>query len=116
MGQKFKKIDAAFYRSINGAEPVRDWLMDLSAEDRRMIGYDFATIEFGWPVGMPLCRPLGEGLWEVRSHLTHGKIARVVFCIAHGRMILLHGFVKKTQKMPKTDLDTARKRQKEVEQ
>jgi phage-related protein len=116
MGQKFKKIDAAFYRSTHGAEPVRDWLMDLSAEDRRMIGYDIATVEFGWPVGMPLCRPLGEGLWEVRSRLTHGKIARVVFCIAHGRMILLHGFVKKTQKMPKTDLDTARKRQKEVEQ
>ena len=116
MGQKLKKIDAAFYRSANGSEPVRDWLLELSAEDRRIIGFDIATVEFGWPVGMPLCRSLGSGLWEVRSRLTHGKIARVIFCAARGRMILLHGFVKKTQKMPKAELDTARKRQKEVEQ
>jgi phage-related protein len=116
MEQKLKKIDAAFYRSANGREPVRDWLMELPAEDRRIIGFDIATVEFGWPIGMPLCRSLSSGLWEVRSHLTHGQIARVIFCVAHSRMILLHGFVKKTQKTPKTDLDTARRRQKEVEQ
>jgi phage-related protein len=116
MAPEFKKIGAAFYRSASGAEPVRDWLMDLSAEDPRSIGFDIATVEYGWPVGMPLCRSLGGGLWEVRSNLTHGKIARVIFCVAHAHMILLHGFVKKAQKMPKIELDTARKRQKRIEQ
>ncbi|MEX1306430.1 MAG: type II toxin-antitoxin system RelE/ParE family toxin [Rhodovibrionaceae bacterium] len=111
-----KKIDAVFYRSTSGAEPVRDWIKGLSAEDRRIIGFDIATAEFGWPLGMPLCRPLGRRLWEVRSDITQGKIARVIFCIAHGRMVLLHGFVKKSQKTPKTELETARRRQKEVEQ
>lgn len=75
-----------------------------------------ATAEFGWPVGMPLCRSLGGGLWEVRSSLGQGRIARVIFCIAHGHMVLLHGFIKKSQKTPKTELDTARKRQKGIEQ
>ena len=68
-------------------------------------------VEFGWPVGMPLCKSLAGGLWEVR-----GRIARVIFCVAHGRMVLLHGFIKKTPKTPQIDLDTARKRQKEIEQ
>lgn len=116
MGQELKKIEAVFYRSGSGAEPVKDWIKALPGEDRRILGYDIATVEFGWPVGMPLCRPLSGGLWEVRSNLTHGRIARVIFCVAHGRMVLLHGFIKKTQKTPQGDLDIARKRQKEVEQ
>jgi phage-related protein len=74
------------------------------------------VVEFGWPVGMPLCKSLAGGLWEVRSNLTDGRIARVIFCVAHGRMVLLHGFIKKTPKTPQIDLDTARKRQKEIEQ
>lgn len=109
-----KKIDAVFYRSANGSEPVRDWLMKLSSEDRRAVGFDIATAEFGWPVGMPLCRSLGDGLWEVRSDISHGGIARVVFCIAHGQMVLLHGFVKKSQKTPQADLEVARKRQRSI--
>jgi phage-related protein len=84
--------------------------------DRRILGFDIAVVEFGWPVGMPLCKSLAGGLWEVRSNLTHGRIARVIFCVAHGRMVLLHGFIKKTPKTPQIDLDTARKRQKEIEQ
>ncbi|WP_018264009.1 type II toxin-antitoxin system RelE/ParE family toxin [Methylobacterium sp. WSM2598] len=116
MAQELKKIPAAFYRSAAGAEPVRDWLKELPLEDRRIVGFDIATVEFGWPVGMPTCRPLGGGLWEVRSTLTQGRIARVIFCIAHARMVLLHAFIKKTQKTPQADLDTARKRQKEAEQ
>lgn len=111
-----KKIDAVFYHATNGAEPVRDWIKGLPAEDRRIIGFDIATAEFGWPLGMPLCRPLGGGLWEVRSRIAQGRIARVMFCIAHGRMVLLHGFVKKSQKTPKPELEMARRRQKEVEQ
>ena len=109
-----KKLPAAFYRSPGGAEPVRDWLLELSPQDRRIVGQDVGTVEFGWPVGMPVCRSLGDGLWEVRSHLSGGKIARMVFCIAEGRMVLLHGFVKKTRKTPAKERNLALKRMKEV--
>lgn len=90
--------------------PVRDWLLDLSEEERKLIGDDIRTAEFGWPIGMPLCRPMGQGLWEVRTNLPGNKIARVLFCDHEGEMILLHGFIKKTQNTPKTDLDLAMKR------
>lgn len=112
-----KRIPAVFYCSSTGAEPVRSWIKKLSAEDRRVIGLDIATIEFGWPVGMPVCRPIvsRRGLWEVRSTLSGGRIARVMFCI-HGRhLVLLHGFIKKTQQTPDSDLDLAMKRKKEIE-
>ena len=115
MAEQLKKLPAIFYRTMMGAEPVREWLQELPTEDRRVIGFDIATAEFGWPIGMPLCRSLGGGLWEVRSHLIHGRIARVIFCVSAGHMILLHGFVKKTQKTPPVELDLARKRQKEVD-
>ena len=111
-----KKLPMIFYRTPGGAEPVRDWLNGLPQEDRRTLGHDIGMVEFGWPVGMPLCRSLGGGLWEVRSSLIQGQIARVMFCTAQGRMVLLHGFVKKTQKTPQSDLNLARKRQKEIEQ
>jgi phage-related protein len=111
-----KRLPASFYRPHSGAEPVRDWLKSLPADDRRIIGEDIATLEFGWPIGMPLCRSLGGGLWEVRSNLTQNRIGRVIFCVAQGRLVLLHAFIKKTQKTPTTDLTMARKRQKEVEQ
>lgn len=110
-----KRLAAVFYRSAMGTEPVRDWLKALPREDRRIVGFDIATAEFGWPVGMPLCRPLGGGLWEVRSSLTQSRIARVIFCASEGRMVLLHGFVKKTQKTPQPELELARQRQKEIE-
>jgi phage-related protein len=83
-------------------------------EDRRIIGSDIATVEFGWPIGKPTCAPMGLGLWEVRSDLNGKRIARVLFTLHKGEMVLLHGFVKKTQKTPKGDLDLARKRLKEV--
>jgi phage-related protein len=111
-----KKVVVAFYRSRSGAEPVRDWLKGLPAEDRQILGRDLRLVEMGWPLGMPLCRPLGGGLWEVRSSITNKRIARVIFCAAHGRMVLLHGFIKKTQKTPQSELDLARARQKEVDQ
>ena len=110
-----KRLPAAFFRSLRGAEPVRDWLKGLSDADRRILGYDIGMVEFGWPVGMPLCRSLGDGLWEVRSNLSGNRIARTMFCVAGFRMVLLHGFVKKTQKTPKQDLDLARTRQKELQ-
>jgi phage-related protein len=111
---RLKKIHAFFHRTASGAEPVRDWLKALSQNDRRKIGRDIAAVEYGWPLGMPVCRSLGGGLWEVRSALEHGRIARVVFCIADERVVLLHGFVKKTQKTPQADIDLAKKRRKEI--
>ena len=80
----------------------------------KLIGRDIQKVEFGWPLGMPYCRSLGNGLWEVRSDLTDRKIGRVIFCVAKERMVLLHGFVKKTQKTPERDLKLAVKRMKEV--
>ena len=116
MGDGPKKLPVIFYRTPGGAEPVRDWLNGLPLEDRRTLGQDIGNVEFGWPVGMPLCRSLGGGLWEVRSNLPSHRTARVIFCTAQGRMVLLHGFVKRTQKTPQPDLELARKRQKEIEQ
>jgi phage-related protein len=104
-------------QNSHGCEPVRKWLKALSREDKRIVGTDIATVEFGWPVGMPTCRPLSSrrGLLEVRSSLTQNRIARVLFCIHQGHMVLLHGFIKKTQQTPENDLDLAVRRQKEVE-
>jgi phage-related protein len=98
----------------SGREPVRDWLKGLDSEDRKVIGEDIKDVEFSWPIGMPLCRALGRGLWEVRSDLPRGRIARVLFCIVQSRMVLLHAFIKKTQKTPDADLELAMKRMKEV--
>lgn len=97
-----------------GREPVREWLKGLPADDRKIVGEDIKDVEFAWPIGMPLCRPLRKGLWEVRSTLTQGRIARVLFCEHEGTMILLHAFTKKTQKTPPDDLDLALKRMKEI--
>ena len=115
--QGLKKLPAIFYRNSNGTEPVRDWLKGLSDADRSIIGHDIGTVEFGWPVGMPVCRSLTSrrGLWEVRSRITGNRIARVLFCIHGERMVLLHGFIKKTEKTPDDDMDLAMKRKKETE-
>jgi phage-related protein len=109
-----KRVPASFYQSERGNEPVREWLWGLSAIDRQLIGRDIAVVEYGWPVGMPTCRPLGKGLWEVRSDVSNGRVARVIFCIAEGRMVLLHGFIKKQRQTPASDLALAQDRQKEI--
>ncbi len=98
MLDRTKKLPAFFYATPNGKEPVRDWLKELSMEDRQIVGKNLQKVEFGWPIGMPYCRILGNGLWEVRSDLTSNRIGRVMFCINDGRMVLHHGFVKKTQR------------------
>jgi phage-related protein len=116
MIDRSKKITGRFYALASGRKPVRDWLLELSKDDRRIIGRDIQKVEFGWPLGMPYCRPLGHGLWEVRSDLTGGRIARVIFCIVRGEMILLHGFEKKTQKTPQQDIALALRRMKEIEE
>ena len=79
-----KKLVVAFYRTKVGAEPVREWLKGLSVEDRQILGRDLRLVEMGWPIGMPLCRPLGSGLWEVRSSLGSNRIARILFCSVGG--------------------------------
>ncbi|QMV18023.1 type II toxin-antitoxin system RelE/ParE family toxin [Granulicella sp. 5B5] len=106
-----KRINAVFFRTAAGGEPVREWLKAMQPiEDRKRIGVDIKTVEFGWPIGMPTCRSLQGGLYEVRTNLTRGRIARVLFYIdIEGRMVLLHGFIKKTQKTPDEDLALARK-------
>ena len=89
-------------------------LRRLRPEDRRPIGADLSTVQFGWPIGMPLCRPLGQGLWEVRSTLPSRRIARLLFFVHEDRIGVVHGFIKKTQKTPADDLDLARRRMKEM--
>jgi phage-related protein len=118
MDELIKVIPAIFFRSVSGAEPVREWLKELSKEDRIIIGADIKTVEFGWPVGMPTCRSLKgyKDLWEVRSKLSHRRIARVLFFIYDSKMILLHGFIKKTQKTSNNDLNLAMQRKKEHEE
>ncbi|MBI5878081.1 MAG: type II toxin-antitoxin system RelE/ParE family toxin [Chloroflexi bacterium] len=102
-------LDVVFYRTGAGNEPVREWLKGLRKEDRRVIGIDIKTVQLGWPLGMPLVRKLEPGLWEVRSRLTSG-IARVLFTVAGHQMVLLHGFVKKSRKLPPADRATAKRR------
>src|SRR5690349_25157009 len=106
-----KKLPAHFYQTQAGAVPVLDWLRGLDPADRKTVGGDVAAGEFGWPVGMPVCRSLGGGLWEVRSTIRSGRVeARVIFAIGEGHMILLHAFEKKTQQAPDQEVKTAQSR------
>lgn len=112
MAPQLKRLYAHFYQTPKGNEPVREWLKKLSPEDRKIVGTDIKDVEFAWPIGKPLVDSLGRGLWEVRSTITDG-IARVIFYVQGSQMVLLHGFVKKTQKTPKQDIDLALKRMRE---
>lgn len=108
-GHLIKHIPVFFFQTESGGEPVRSWLKSMDPQDRRQVGEDIRTVEFGWPVGMPACRPLGDGLHEVRTNLTGNRIARVFFYVdKHQRMVLLHGILKKTRATPDSDLDLAR--------
>jgi phage-related protein len=110
-----RKIPLLFFRTDKGSEPVRDWLKHLDEVERREIGKDLLRAQWRWPVGMPLCRPLGNGLWEVRTSLRTNRTARVLICFYRGHLVALHGFVKKTRTTPAEDMALARKRQKELE-
>ncbi len=102
-------IDCGFFKTDGGNEPVREWLKSLKREERKTIGEDIKTVQFGWLLGMPLIRKLEPGIWEIRSSIIRG-IARVLFTVEGHSMVLLHGFIKKTQKISRTDLQTARVR------
>jgi len=110
MKTDLKRLPSRFYRSDSGREPVREGLKSLDANDRRIIGEDIKDVEFSWPIGMPRVRSLGRGIWEVRSNLPHGRIARVLFCVERECMVLLHGFMNTTQKTPQRDIDLAIRR------
>ena len=116
MAPALKPIPLRFWRAASGREPVREWLGEFPLDERKLIGRDMAKVQYGWPVGLPLCRPLGEGLWEVRSSLPSRREARVLFGFHQETLIALHGFIKKTQKTPPEDLALARHRLKEVVQ
>jgi len=102
-------LEVRFYKTDAGTEPVRDWLRVLSATERRTIGEDIKTVQFGWPLGMPLVRKMEKDLWEIRIHLD-GRIARVLFTVSSSKIILLHGFIKKSQATPQPDLKLAKDR------
>lgn len=108
-----KQIPVVFYRTASGVEVVRQWLQGLEAEDRQAIGLDLMRVQYRWPVGMPLCRPLKDGLWEVRTTLPSRRIARTLFCVHAEAIIVLSGFIKKTQKTPHDELALARRRMRE---
>ena len=107
-----RKLPAIFYCSANGHEPVREWLKSMNQLDRKIIGEDIAYVQYKWPIGKPRVDYLRESIWEVRSQIGN-RIARVLFAVANSEMILLHGFVKKTQQTPQSELELAIKRWKE---
>src|SRR5271169_5284503 len=111
-----QKIPLIFFRTAAGSEPVREWLKGLDEAERWTIGRDLLRAQWRWPVGMPLCRPLGHDLWEVRTDLPTKRTARVLLCVYHEHLVALHGFIKKTRATSEGDLAIARKRQKELEQ
>ena len=103
-------IPILFYKEDGSHnEPVKEWLHTLTKEERRIIGKDLRTVQVGWPLGMPLVKSMGRGLWEVRSALPSG-VSRIFFIMSSGEIVLLHGIIKKTQKTPERDLELARKR------
>lgn len=109
MSKKPPTLSVNFFRTEAGNEPVREWLTELPREDRKAIGTDIKTVQFGWPIGMPVVRKMEADLWEVRTDL-EDTIARVLFTVEGSAMVLLHGFIKKSQKTPAVDLAIAKKR------
>ena len=110
--QRLTRIPAVFYRTQSGVEPVRTWLKSLTAAERRNIGEDIAYVQYKWPIGKPRVDHISGAVWEVRSNLGN-RIARTLFAVEGGSMILLHGFIKKTQQTPTAEIALALKRLKE---
>ena len=106
-------LEVRFFKTEADSEPVRDWLKSLLAPEKKAIGEDIKTVQFGWPLGMPLVDHVDGDIWEVRTRLDT-RIARVLFAMDGGVMVLLHGFIKKQQKTPKPDLDLAKERLKQL--
>ena len=109
-----QKVPLIFFRTGKVTEPVREWLKELPEAERHAVGKDLLRAQWRWPVGMPLCRPMGSGLWEVRTDLPTKRTARVMLCLYDEHLVALHGFIKKAQATPDEDLALARKRQREL--
>ena len=109
------KTPLVFYRTPTGREPVREWLKGIDGAERHATGRDLLRAQWRWPAGMPLCRPLGNGIWEIRTNLPSNRIARVLVGYFRGYLVALHGFIKKTPQTPNADLAIARKRRQEFE-
>lgn len=109
MEDESNRLRVIFYKTSSGHEPVREWLKALPIEERKAVGYDLKTAQYGWPLGMPLIRKLEPGLWEIRSRLP-ARIARVIFTVEGDKMVLLHSFIKKAEKIPVQELQLARQR------
>ena len=107
-------LTVTFFQSEAGREPVKEWLRTLTKEDRKAMGEDIKLVQFRWPLGMPLVRKLSSGLWELRSRLEDGRIGRTIFTVDRGEMVLLHGFIKKSQKTPKSDLGLLAEKRTEI--
>jgi phage-related protein len=107
------KLTVRFYREASGTEPVRDWLKSLPADERREVGIDIKTVQFGWPLGMPVVDHIDGDIWEIRPRLAN-RLARVLFVLEGSEMVLLHGFIKKERTTPKPDLDLTRQRLKKL--
>jgi phage-related protein len=108
-----KRLNVLFFRTEQGSEPVREWLLSLEKHERKIIGDDVLKVQYCWPIGKPLVGSLGKGIWEVRSRLGD-RIARVLFCVELQTMVLLHGFIKKTRKAPRYELELALKRKNQL--
>ena len=106
------RLRAIFYATSASREPVREWLKGLDADERKLIGTDIAYVQFKWPLGKPRVDHLRGPIWEIRTRLRN-RIARVLFVVDGDELILLHGFVKQTQKTPNDDLMLAQARWKE---
>ncbi|MGD0137411.1 MAG: type II toxin-antitoxin system RelE/ParE family toxin [Tepidisphaeraceae bacterium] len=113
MNGEERKLDVLFFQTDSGNEPVREWLLSLPKGERKTIGDDVLKVQYCWPIGKPLVGSLGNGLWEVRSRLGD-RIARVMFYVEGQTMVLLHGFVKKTQKTPRHELELALRRKNQL--
>jgi phage-related protein len=114
MPENPRPIPLVFWKSATGREPVREWLRQLPREDQRSIGRDIAQVQFGWPVGLPLCRPMSGGLWELRASLPSRREARVIFAFHASMLVALHAFIKKSQRTPPDELALSRQRLKEM--
>jgi phage-related protein len=107
--ERYEPLQVTFYMTLAGHEPVREWLRSLHRNEKKQIGEDIKTVQFGWPIGMPVVEKLDQYLWEVRTKLRN-KISRVIFTVYENQIVLLHGFIKKSQKIPAEDLELAKKR------
>jgi phage-related protein len=110
MNSELPVLRVRFFRTQSGREPVRDWLLEQDKEVRKLIGEDIKLVQLRWPLGMPLVRKLEAGLWEVRTNLAGNRISRVFFLVNDQEMVLLHSFIKKSEKTPLHEIELARNR------